>query len=55
MSNPPGKKRYEKPKLTRVKLSVERSVLQGCRGEWQNITGEDPTECWALELCWKEP
>jgi hypothetical protein len=45
MSNPPGKKRYEKPRLAQVKLNVERNVLQGCRGEFQNVTGTDPLLC----------
>ncbi len=54
MSNPPGKKRYEKPTLTQVKLSVERTVLQGCRADFPNVTGASPELCSAL-VCYKVP
>jgi hypothetical protein len=55
MSEPSGKKRYEKPTLTQVKLSVGRTVLQGCHGDFQNITGAGYDECYLAELCQKEP
>ena len=50
-----GKKPYEKPNLTRVRLSVEHSVLQGCNSNLPNLTGEDATLCWVNQTCQKTP
>jgi hypothetical protein len=49
------RKRYEKPSVTRVRLSVEHNVLQGCRGGFPNVTGADPTLCWVNQFCLKTP
>jgi hypothetical protein len=55
MTRQVGKKQYEKPTLTKVRLTVEHSVLQGCRGGYPNKTGEDPYLCWVDQLCLKTP
>ena len=49
------KKPYDKPQVTRVRLVTEENVLQGCRGEFPNKTGEDPVFCYSLSLCEKSP
>jgi len=50
------KKQYEKPTLTRVRLSVEQRVLQSCRSETEfNRTGFEPPSCWEIGECLKTP
>jgi hypothetical protein len=50
------KKPYEKPLVTRVRLSVEHNVLQGCRGGYSNMSGPwDNFECFELLVCEKTP
>ena len=49
------RKPYEKPRVTRVRLSVEHNVLQGCRATYPNMTGTDVFECFELLLCEKTP
>jgi hypothetical protein len=55
MRRPTGKKPYEKPSLTRVRLTVEHNVLQGCHSGLPNQTGEDELSCWVIGLCSKTP
>jgi hypothetical protein len=49
------KKPYEKPQVTRVRLTVEHSVLQGCHSNLPNQTGADSVLCWVNQLCLKTP
>ena len=51
-----SKKPYKKPEVTRVKLSIEHKVLQGCHSNLPNPTGAlDDETCWTLEFCSKDP
>lgn len=51
-----NKKQYEKPIVTRVRLSVEERVLQSCRSETEfNRTGFEPPACWGMSECLKTP
>lgn len=50
------RKKYEKPSVTRVRLQVEHSVLQGCNTDLPNMTGYGPEACWyPNEYCLKNP
>lgn len=48
-----GKRPYEKPLVTRVRLSIEHSVFQQCHSNMANQTGTDLEECWVYQLCMK--
>ncbi len=51
-----SRKPYRKPVVTRVKLSVEHNVLQGCHSNLPNPTGAPDAEaCWTTEFCLKAP
>ena len=49
------KKPYEKPRVTRVRLSVEHNMLQGCHAGLPNMTGFGQFECFELFACEKPP
>jgi hypothetical protein len=56
MSSREPKKLYEKPSVTRIRLQIEHSVLQGCNTDLPNRTGYGYEECWfPNEWCLKNP
>jgi hypothetical protein len=47
---------YDKPSVTRVRLTVEHSVLQGCHSNLPNPTGASgPIACYITLFCQKTP
>jgi hypothetical protein len=56
MKRKTAKKPYEKPLVTRVRLSVQHNVLQSCRNETE--PGMSPyvyPECHLYDLCLTDP